>query len=78
MVLCDRCKKELSSQERASDGVHMSRYQNARCFEGEYVDLCFDCKRLRTEFLAKIESYFMVNEDPMKILEGKVYWRQDI
>lgn len=78
MVLCDRCKKELSYKERGNSTVQIIHYKAAGAYIGKYVDLCPECKRLRDEFLNKMDSYFMIDKDPMKILEDKVYWRQNI
>lgn len=74
MVLCDRCKKELSYEERKNATTRITHYHPTGCRTDEYVDLCSECKRLRNEFLDKLDSYFMIDKDPMKILEGKVYW----
>ena len=78
MVLCDRCKRELSYKERETAETHITWYKAEGAYIGKFVDLCPECKRLREDFLQKMDSYFMFNEDPKKILEGKVFWRNNI
>lgn len=74
MLVCDRCEKKLTYQEKRNADSSMTIYSAAGCYIGHCLDLCPDCKRLFDEYKNKMESYFMVNEDPIKILNNEIYW----
>lgn len=76
MLLCDRCGKELTYQERKNNERPVFTIYSAQgAYIGHYVDLCSDCKRQFDDYKGKMESYFMVaTDDPIEILDGVKYW----
>lgn len=74
MLVCDRCGEKLSINEREQASSSKIIYVGACAYTGSRVDLCKNCHQLFQTYKNKMESYFMVNENPIKILDGKVYW----
>lgn len=74
MLVCDRCKNKLSYRERKDADTTLILYSAQGAYIGHHFDLCENCKRLFEEYKNKMESYFMVNDDPIKILNGETYW----
>lgn len=74
MLVCDRCGKKLAYQERKYADSTMIIYSAQGAYIGHCLDLCPDCHRLFNEYKNKMESYFMVNEDPVQILSNEIYW----
>ena len=74
MMVCDRCKKELSLKERDDADKIMTIYSAQGAYTNRHVDLCPNCKRLFLDYKEKMESYFMVNIDPIAIFKDKNYW----
>ena len=74
MVICDRCGKKLSYQEKQNSKKVLTIYSTEAAYIGHNVDLCENCKRIFEIYKNKMESYFMVNEYPMEILNNEKYW----
>ena len=74
MLVCDRCGKKLTYQEKEGADITLTIYSAEAAYIGHCLDLCKDCRRLYVDYKDKMQSYFMVNEDPMKLLNDEVYW----
>lgn len=74
LCVCDRCGKKMNYKERSDAGASIVIYSAQAAYIGHAVDLCPDCKRLFEQYKNKMESYFMVNEDPIKIFNDEIYW----
>lgn len=74
MLACDRCGKEIPQCERKDAERRMIIYGSQEDYTIYNLDLCEDCLKLYDDYRSKMESYFMVNEDPIKILDDKKYW----
>ena len=74
MLVCDRCGSELSYEERKDADSVMTIYAAQGAYIGHHLDLCKKCKRLFEDYKGKMESYFMVNDEPIKILNDEKYW----
>lgn len=73
MLVCDRCGEKLSINERERASSSKTIYAAAGAYTVNKVDLCKKCHQLFQTYNNKMESYFMVNDDPIKILDGKIY-----
>lgn len=73
MLVCDRCGDKIPSGIKRDEN-YMTIYSAQGAYIGHRADLCKNCKRLFEEYKNKMESYFMVNDEPIKILDDERYW----
>ena len=73
MLVCDRCNHKIT---RPTDKTKKTLiiYSRQAAHIGNNVDLCDECLRVLDKFTQKAESYFMVNDDPVKLFDNVKYW----
>lgn len=74
MLICDRCGEKLAWREKEKANVVLNIYSAQGAHIGHHVDLCQQCQRLYVDYKGKMESYFLVNDDPLKVFKKERYW----